>query len=69
VTILVGEPMRPGRRDNQAEVNAELRARLSALVERAQREYPDQPAGPEDTWWQPAYLGGSAPAPETVPAD
>ena len=23
-----------------------------------------QPAGPDDLWWQPAYLGGAAPTPE-----
>ena len=42
----------------------ELRARMAALLDRAQRDYPDTPAGPEDTWWQPAHLGGSAPAPD-----
>jgi 1-acyl-sn-glycerol-3-phosphate acyltransferase len=66
ISIIVGEPMRPGRRDDHQEVGAELRARISALVERAQREYPDSPAGPDDGWWQPAYLGGSAPAPEVA---
>jgi 1-acyl-sn-glycerol-3-phosphate acyltransferase len=63
ITILVGEPMHPTRRDNQAEVSAELRARLIALVDRAQREYPDQPAGPDDRWWLPAHMGGTAPEP------
>jgi 1-acyl-sn-glycerol-3-phosphate acyltransferase len=29
-----------------------------------QRDYPDQPAGPDDAWWQPAHLGGTAPTPE-----
>ncbi len=45
-------------------LTAELRSRLAALVDRAQREYPEQPAGPEDAWWQPAHLGGTAPTPE-----
>jgi 1-acyl-sn-glycerol-3-phosphate acyltransferase len=63
VTILVGEPMHPARRDNHQAVSAQLHERMSALLERAQREYPDTPTGPDDTWWQPAYLGGSAPAP------
>jgi 1-acyl-sn-glycerol-3-phosphate acyltransferase len=67
VTILVGEPMRPARRDDHQAVGAELRERISALLERAQREYPDAPAGPDDTWWQPAYLGGSAPEPAAMP--
>jgi 1-acyl-sn-glycerol-3-phosphate acyltransferase len=63
VTILVGEPMHPTRRDNQADVSAELRTRITALVDKAQREYPDQPAGPDDRWWLPAHLGGTAPEP------
>jgi hypothetical protein len=63
ITILVGEPMSPGRRDDQAEVTAELRARIGALVEKAQREYPDEPSGPDDRWWLPAHLGGTAPEP------
>jgi len=65
ISIVIGEPLLPGRRDPQATVMAELQARMSALLDRAQREYPDKPAGPEDSWWQPAHLGGSAPAPET----
>jgi 1-acyl-sn-glycerol-3-phosphate acyltransferase len=64
ITVLVGEPLRPDRRDKAAVVADELRARMAALLDRAQREYPDTPAGPEDTWWQPAHLGGSAPAPD-----
>jgi 1-acyl-sn-glycerol-3-phosphate acyltransferase len=66
VTILVGEPMRPARRDDHVQVLAELRARIAALVDRAQREYPDVPSGPEDRWWLPAHLGGTAPEPPEV---
>ena len=63
VSILVGEPMHPARRDDHQAVGTQLRERMSALLEQAQREYPEAPAGPEDNWWQPAYLGGGAPAP------
>jgi 1-acyl-sn-glycerol-3-phosphate acyltransferase len=66
ISILIGEPMHPGRRDAHETVSAELRERMSALLERAQREYPDTPTGPDDNWWQPAYLGGGAPAPATT---
>ena len=66
ISILVGEPLRPRRRDDQAEVAAELRTRMSTLLDRAQREYPDKPAGPDDEWWQPAHLGGAAPTPESL---
>ncbi|ATO16791.1 MULTISPECIES: lysophospholipid acyltransferase family protein [Micromonospora] len=64
ITILVGEPMDPAAYPDGNAMTADLRTRLSALVDRAQREYPDQPAGPDDAWWQPAHLGGSAPTPE-----
>ncbi len=63
ITILVGEPLRPQRRDDKEAVNVELRARMSALLDRAQQEYPDKPDGPDDSWWLPAHLGGTAPAP------
>ncbi|MBN1173319.1 MAG: 1-acyl-sn-glycerol-3-phosphate acyltransferase [Micromonosporaceae bacterium] len=63
ISVIVGEPLHPSRTDDYGEVTAELRARMSTLLDRAQREYPDQPAGPEDTWWLPTHLGGTAPAP------
>ncbi|MBQ0893470.1 1-acyl-sn-glycerol-3-phosphate acyltransferase [Micromonospora sp. U56] len=61
ITILLGEPMDPADWPDAAAMTVELKSRLSALVDRAQREYPDKPAGPEDAWWQPAHLGGTAP--------
>ncbi|WP_412540277.1 lysophospholipid acyltransferase family protein [Longispora sp. K20-0274] len=69
ITIIVGEPWRIERRADQNETNAELRARMSALLDRAQRDYPDSPAGPEDSWWLPAHLGGTAPTPTTDPSE
>ncbi|GAA0745416.1 lysophospholipid acyltransferase family protein [Dactylosporangium roseum] len=64
ITIIAGEPLHPGRRDSQDAVTAELRARMSAMLDRAQREYPQTPKGPDDAWWLPAHLGGTAPEPE-----
>ncbi|MEV0727399.1 MULTISPECIES: lysophospholipid acyltransferase family protein [Polymorphospora] len=66
ITILIGEPV-PTQRDQEA-VTAELHTALSTLVDRAQRDYPDLPSGPEDGWWQPAHLGGSAPTPQEAAA-
>ncbi|WP_433334199.1 lysophospholipid acyltransferase family protein [Spirillospora sp. CA-294931] len=63
ITILVGEPMYPKRGDDYDKVTEDLHRRMSELLEKAQREYPEVPASGE-TWWQPAYLGGSAPTPE-----
>jgi len=68
ITILVGEPITVGRRDDQAAALATLRDRMAGLLDRAQREYPDRPAGPQDTWWLPAHLGGSAPTPQEAAA-
>jgi 1-acyl-sn-glycerol-3-phosphate acyltransferase len=67
ITILVGEPMHPKRGDDYDKVTEDLRARMSELVEKAQREYPETPK-PGETWWQPAYLGGTAPTPEEAAA-
>jgi 1-acyl-sn-glycerol-3-phosphate acyltransferase len=64
ITVLVGEPLPPSDFATSGALMAELRRQLSTLVDRAQREYPEQPAGPEDAWWQPAHLGGSAPTPQ-----
>ncbi|MFJ6198652.1 lysophospholipid acyltransferase family protein [Micromonospora sp. NPDC092111] len=64
ITILLGEPMDPTAYPDTNAMTAELKSRLSALVERAQQEYPDKPAGPDDAWWQPAHLGGTAPTPQ-----
>ncbi|EEP71328.1 phospholipid/glycerol acyltransferase [Micromonospora sp. ATCC 39149] len=67
ITILVGEPIDPAAHPDANALSAELRTRLTALVDRAQRAYPDTPAG-DDTWWQPAHLGGTAPTPEEAAA-
>ncbi|HEX4817217.1 MAG TPA: lysophospholipid acyltransferase family protein [Nonomuraea sp.] len=65
LTILVGEPMHPKRGENVDQHTADLHARMSELVDRAQRTYPDVPPG---VWWQPAHLGGTAPTPEEAAA-
>ncbi|GLW96803.1 lysophospholipid acyltransferase family protein [Microtetraspora sp. NBRC 16547] len=65
VTILVGEPMHPEPGTPLADTTAELRRRMSELLDRAQRTYPDIPPG---VWWQPTHLGGTAPTPEEAAA-
>ncbi|WP_328446340.1 MULTISPECIES: lysophospholipid acyltransferase family protein [unclassified Amycolatopsis] len=64
ISILIGEPMHPAKGDDWDVVTKELRARMSALVDRAQAGYPDRPASDEERWWLPAHLGGTAPTPE-----
>ncbi|MCG5212568.1 lysophospholipid acyltransferase family protein [Streptosporangium sp. KLBMP 9127] len=65
VTILVGEPIYPKRGDDMAVHTVELHARMSELLDRAQRGYPEIPPG---AWWQPRHLGGTAPTPEEAEA-
>ena len=64
VTMAVGEPFSPGRKDDSDEVTAELVRRMTALLDGLQRSYPQQPASDDDRWWIPAALGGTAPTPE-----
>jgi hypothetical protein len=37
---------------------------MEALLDEAQRSYPEHPAGDDDRWWLPVHLGGTAPTPE-----
>jgi len=64
VLVHIGEPMHPKRGDDPVALATELRARMQALLDHAQREYPVGPAGPDDRWWLPAHMGGTAPTPE-----
>ncbi|MFE9428125.1 lysophospholipid acyltransferase family protein [Kitasatospora sp. NPDC006697] len=64
VTIVVGEPIHLAPTDKPVMVTRRLRAAMTEMLDRAQREYPARPKGPEDSWWLPAHLGGSAPTPE-----
>jgi 1-acyl-sn-glycerol-3-phosphate acyltransferase len=61
VTIVLGEPIRPQPGEAPRELLQRIRTAMEALLDEAQRTYPQPPAGPEDLWWQPAHLGGTAP--------
>jgi 1-acyl-sn-glycerol-3-phosphate acyltransferase len=61
ISIYVGEPIDAALTGEAA--NRELRRRVTDLVHQAQDEYPTDGKG---QWWQPARLGGVAPA---APAD
>jgi len=64
ITIMVGEPLQAAPGEDAAAVTADLRGRMERLLHEAQETYVDRPAGPQDSWWQPARLGGSAPDPD-----
>ena len=66
ISIAIGEPLQADLRGDAA--MTELRRRMVELLEGVQRDYPDQPAGPDDRWWLPAHLGGTAPTPEEAEA-
>ncbi len=63
VTVEVGAPIEISARDGAAVATSLLQERMTKLLEEVQRAYPP-PASPEDSWWQPAYLGGRAPTRE-----
>jgi 1-acyl-sn-glycerol-3-phosphate acyltransferase len=62
IRIVLGEPFTPPPGADPVAVTAELKARMQALLDEARRTYPGGPRGPEDTWWLPRSLGGTAPS-------
>jgi 1-acyl-sn-glycerol-3-phosphate acyltransferase len=64
ISVYYGPPVDYASDDDPTVVTKRLMDAIGELVERAAAEYPDSPAGPEDGWWQPAHLGGSAPTVE-----
>ncbi len=64
VMVFLGEPIVPEPGEKVQPLLRRTRAAMEALLEEAQREYPEEPAGPEDSWWLPVHLGGTAPSPE-----
>jgi 1-acyl-sn-glycerol-3-phosphate acyltransferase len=68
VLIKIGAPVEVPPRTSPDATAQVLRERLSALLDAAQRAYPDKPAGPDERWWLPAHLGGTAPLPDAVAA-
>jgi hypothetical protein len=69
VTVILGEPIVAEPGEKAQSLLRRTRAAMESLLDEAQRSYPQQPAGPEDRWWLPAHLGGTAPTPETAAAD
>src|SRR4051812_32606756 len=69
VTVALGDPIVAEPGEKAQSILRRTRAAMESLLDEAQRTYPDQPAGPEDRWWLPAHLGGTAPTPEAAAAD
>jgi 1-acyl-sn-glycerol-3-phosphate acyltransferase len=68
ITVDFGPPIDYAPGEDPTEVTKRLMDAIEGLVDRAARSYPQQPAGPDDTWWQPAHLGGTAPTIEAADA-
>ena len=64
IRIVVGEPFLPDPAEDPAVVTAELKRRMQLLLDEAQATYAGGPRTPDDTWWVPARLGGTAPTVE-----
>jgi 1-acyl-sn-glycerol-3-phosphate acyltransferase len=64
VSVVFGPPIAYEPHEDPLVVHERLMAAIGELTDRLQREYPDAPTGPGDSWWQPAHLGGSAPTVE-----
>jgi 1-acyl-sn-glycerol-3-phosphate acyltransferase len=65
VTVRYGAAISVGPDDDPRVVTERLQHVMEAMLDDVQRSYPD-PSMPGDDWWQPAVLGGSAPAHEDV---
>ncbi|AXI76689.1 lysophospholipid acyltransferase family protein [Peterkaempfera bronchialis] len=69
VTLRIGEPIHLTPQDRPVMVTRRLRQAMADLLDHAQHSYPDKPSGPDDRWWLPAHLGGSAPTLEVAEAE
>ena len=63
VTVILGEPLTAEPGEQVSVLLGRIRVAMEALLDEAQRSYPDRPAGEDDRWWLPAHLGGTAPTP------
>ena len=68
ISVHAGEPLHPGPDDDPDAVSVDLRARMSAILDDLQADYPEQPAEDAERWWLPAHLGGTAPTPDEAAA-
>ena len=64
ITVAYGAPIEYSPGEDAAEVTKRLMTAIEELVDNAARTYPQEPAGPDDRWWLPAHLGGTAPTVE-----
>ena len=61
ISVAIGEPFSPDLAADPVDVTAELKRRMQVLLDGVQAAYPGRPRDPDDTWWLPPRLGGTAP--------
>jgi 1-acyl-sn-glycerol-3-phosphate acyltransferase len=64
ISVWIGEPVAVSAPAEVAGLTVTVREQMDRMLHQAQEAYPDAPSGPDDGWWQPARLGGSAPTPD-----
>ena len=61
IDVAYGEPLAYRSSEEPQDVTDRLMTRIRTLVRDLSERYPQRPAGPQDRWWLPAHLGGTAP--------
>ncbi|MEI8058039.1 MAG: lysophospholipid acyltransferase family protein [Actinomycetes bacterium] len=61
ISITMGAPISVGRGDDAEVIGNQLHATMAGMLEDTIARYPQHPAGPDDSWWMPQRLGGTAP--------
>ncbi|MFC6238126.1 lysophospholipid acyltransferase family protein [Longivirga aurantiaca] len=70
VSVSVGAPIDVPPGSDLDAVGEHLHEVMRGMLDDAIARYPQKPSGPDDTWWLPARLGGTAPTlPEATRAD
>ena len=63
LVIRIGSPVPYESDEPPEQVTQRVWEAVQGLVDAAQRTYPQRPRDPEDRWWLPRHLGGTAPTP------
>lgn len=61
ITVAIGAPQHVPADEDPAEATIRLKETMTAMLRGAQEGYPERPSGPDDRWWLPVQLSGTAP--------
>jgi 1-acyl-sn-glycerol-3-phosphate acyltransferase len=62
MAVRFGGPVAYEGDEDPAALMGRVWGHVEELADQAQRTYPQQPRGPDDRWWLPRHLGGTAPS-------